>query len=289
VFRFWRNPLLILHVRSSLRPTRAAMVAVLSLVVCGLIAMGCWSGNSGNLREFWAYFYAWLLGTQFALLGVWSASMCGQAVAQERQLKTFDFLKTTRLTTLEMMVGMLLGAPIVAYFIIACTLPITIVAGLIGGIGLAAILGSILLLLIFNLFYSLTALMASMLVEKSSSGAVGFLGLLGNLCFLAFMKGPFKGFAAISVLPAVISLNHLDISLGHLDPTVFGLEVPCIFLTLFLYISLGAWLVLMIVRNLKRDIPEIQPLSRWQCLGLAAFGNLLFYAFLEIHPRTWVF
>ena len=286
MFRFWRNPLLILHVRSSLRPTRAAMVAVLSLVVCGLIAMGCWSGNSGNLREFWAYFYAWLLGTQFALLGVWSASMCGQAVAQERQLKTFDFLKTTRLTTLEMMVGMLLGAPIVAYFIIACTLPITIVAGLIGGIGLAAILGSILLLLIFNLFYSLTALMASMLVEKSSSGAVGFLGLLGNLCFLAFMKGPFKGFAAISVLPAVIFLHHLDISLGHLDPTVFGLEVPCIFLTLFLYISLGAWLVLMIVRNLKRDIPEIQPLSRWQCLGLAAFGNLLFYAFLDTSTLT---
>ena len=119
MFRFWRNPLLILHVRSSLRPARAAMAAVLSLIVCGLIAMGCWSGNSGNVREFWSSFYGWVLGAQFVLLGGWSASMCGHAVAQERQLKTFDFLKTTRLSSAEIMVGMVLGAPIVAYFIIA--------------------------------------------------------------------------------------------------------------------------------------------------------------------------
>ncbi len=287
MFRFWRNPLLILHVRSSLRPARALMAAALSLIVSGLIAMGCWSANSGNVQEFWAHFYGYLLGAQFGLLAVWSASMCGQVVAQERQLKTFDFLKTTRLTAMEIMIGLLLGAPIVAYFFIACTLPITIVAGLIGGIGLGAIIGSIVLLLIFNLFYSLVALTASMLVEKSSSGAVGLLGLLCNLFFLAFMRGPFKGFATISVLPAVISLHHLDISLGHLDPTFFGLEVPCIFLTLALYFSLGAWLVLMIARNLKRDIPEIQPLSRWQCVGLAAFGNFLFYAFLDTSRLTF--
>ena len=39
----------------------------------------------------------------------------------------------------------------------------------------------------------------------------------------------------------------------------------------------------MIVRNLKRDIPQIQLLSRWQCVGLVAFWNLLFYAFLDTH------
>jgi hypothetical protein len=286
VFRFWRNPLLILHVRSSLRPARAAMAAALSLIVCVLIAMGCWSGNSGNLREFWAHFYGYLLGAQFGLLGVWSASMCGQAVAQERQLKTFDFLKTTRLTALEIMVGMVLGAPIVAYFIIACTLPITIVAGLIGGIRPFAILGSVVLLLAFNLFYSLVALLASMLVEKSSSGAVGLLGLLSNLFFLAFADSPFPGFATISVLPAVLSIHHVDVSMGHIHPTVFGFEAPGIVLSLVLYTLLGSWLVLMVVRNLKRDIPEIQPLSRWQCVGLAAFGNLLFYAFLDTSALT---
>ncbi|MGD1102430.1 MAG: hypothetical protein ABSA59_10220 [Terriglobia bacterium] len=281
MLRFWRNPLLILHVRSDLRPARAAMAAAVTLIVCILIAMGCWSANSGNARRFWVEFYAWLLGAQFVLLGAWSAGTCGQAVARERELKTFDFLKTTRLTAAELMVGKLLGVPIVAYFIVACTLPISIVAGLVGGIRPVAVMGSLVLLLAFNLFYSLAALLGSMLVEKSSSGAVGLLGLLANLFFLAFAEGPFKGFTAISVVPALLSLHRIDTDMGHVSPTVFGMGVPCVILTLVLYALLGAWFVLMIVRNLKRDIPQIQLLSRWQCVGLVAFWNLLFYAFLD--------
>ena len=257
------------------------MAAALSLIVCGLIAMGCWSGNSGNAKEFWVSFYGWMLGAQFALLAAWSASMCGQAVAQERQLKTFDFLKTTRLTTAEIMVGMVLGAPIVAYFIVACTLPITVIAGLIGRVRPAAILGSVILLLFFNLFYSLVALLASMLVEKSSSGAVGLLGLLANLLFLGFADGPCPGFAALSVVPALLSLHGAKMDMGHIQMTIFRVEVPCILVSLLLYTLIGAWLVLIIVRDLKRDIPEIQPFSRLQCVALAAFWNLLFYAFLD--------
>jgi ABC-type transport system involved in multi-copper enzyme maturation permease subunit len=281
VLRFWRNPLLILHVRSDLRPARAVTAAVVTLVVCTLIGMGCWSVNSYDPPRFWTEFYGWVLGAQFVLLGVWSAGTCGQAVARERELKTFDFLKTTRLTPAEIMVGKLLGAPIVAYFIVACTLPISIVAGLVGGFRPVAVFGSIVLLLAFNLFYSLVALLGSMLVEKSSSGATGLLGLLANLFFLAFANSPFKGFTAISIVPALFSLYRVDMDLGQVSPTVFGMKVPCIILTLVLYALLGAWLVLMIVRNLKRDLPQIQLLSRWQCVGQVAFWNLLFYAFLD--------
>ena len=220
MLRFWRNPLLILHVRSDLRPARAVAAAAIALVVCLLIAMGCWSANSGTPPRFWTDFYFWLLGCQFVLLGVWSAGTCGQAVARERELKTFDFLKTTRLTPAEIMVGKVLGAPIVAYFLVACTLPISLVAGLVGGVRPVAIFGSIALLLAFNLFYSLAALAGSMLVEKSSSGAIGLLGLLANLLFLAFADSPFKGFTAISIAPALFSLYQVnDIDLSRLSPT----------------------------------------------------------------------
>jgi hypothetical protein len=286
VLRFWRNPLLILHVRADLRPARAVMAAAIALIVCVLIGMGCWSANSGNTTRFLTKFYSWLLGSQYVLLAAWSAATCGQAVAREREMKTFDFLKTTRLTPAELMVGKLLGAPIVAYFVLACTLPISIIVGLIGGIGPVAVFGSIILLLVFNLFYSLAALLASMLVEKSSSGALGLLALSSNLLFLAFADSPFKGFACISVLPAVLSLHNTDVYIMRVAPTVFGLDVPCIVLSLVLYVLLGAWLVLMIVRNIKRDIPETQPLSRWQCVGLVAFWNLLFYAFLDTSTLT---
>src|ERR1019366_4544845 len=106
--------------------------------------------------------------------------------------------------------------------------------------------------------------------------------LLANLLALAFMDGPFKGIAAISVVPALFSLHGLrQFDVGHIAPTVFGKEVPCVILTLVLYVLLGAWFVLMLVRNLKRDLSQIQVLSRWQCVGLIAFWNLLFYAFLD--------
>jgi len=282
VVRFWRNALLTLHVRADLRPTRAAMAAAISLVICFLLAMTIWSADHGKTRDFLPDFYGWLLGSQFVVLGVWSAMACGQAVSRERELKTFDFLKTTRLTAGELLVGKLLGAPIVAYFVVACTLPISIVAGLLGGIRPAAVLGSLALLVVFNLFYSLVAVWGSMLVEKTSAGAVGLLGLLVNGVALGFADGPFKGFAALSVVPAVLSLHGItELGVGTVRPTVFGAEVPCFLLTVLLYVLLGAWFVLMIVRNLKRDLPQIQLLSRWQCVGLVAFWNLQFYAFLD--------
>jgi hypothetical protein len=284
VLRFWRNPLLILHVRSELRPARAAAAAAVTLVVCILIGMGCWSADNGHAQGFFRHFYGWLVACQFVALSAWSAGTCGQAVSREREMKTFDFLRTTRLSAAELLVGKLLGVPMVAYFILACTLPISIVAGLLGGIRPAAVLGSVVLLLAFNLFYSLVALWASMLVEKSSAGSIGLLGLAGNLLALAFTNGSFKGFAAISVLPALFSLHELrQFDMASLSPTVFGVTVPCVILSLVLYVLLGAWFVLMIVRNLKRDLPQIQLLSRWQCVGLVAFCNLLFYAFMDTH------
>ena len=188
MLRFWRNPLLILHLRADLRPAQAAMAAAVSLVVCILIAMGCWSANPGNAQGFWTGLYSWLLGAQFVLLGVWSAAACGQSVARERELKTFDFLKTTRLTAAEIMVGKVLGAPIVVYFIIACTLPISMVAGLVGGIRPVAVLGSIVLLLAFNLFYSLAALLGSMLVSLFVLTAIALQAGICALILLAIHK-----------------------------------------------------------------------------------------------------
>jgi len=284
--RFWRNPLLILHVRSELRPTRAVMAAAITLVVCILMAMGCWSADHSTVYEFCRDLYTWLLTSQFVVLGVWCALACGQAVVRERELKTFDFLKTTRLTAAELLVGKLLGAPILAYFLVGCTLPVSIVAGLVGGVRPAAVLGSVVLLLGFNFFYSLVALWGSMLVEKANAGAVGILGLLVNLIALPFAHSAFPGFAALSVVPALFSLHRLkDFDVGNVAPTVFGVEVPLFVLSLVLYALVGAWFVLMIVRNLKRDLPQIQLLSRWQGVGLVAFWNLLFYAFLNPH---WV-
>jgi hypothetical protein len=95
--KFWENPEFIRHVRADLRGPRAITMATVTLVICGLVGMSCWS-SAKDLNEFFRIFHFWLVGIQFTVLGIWCASACGQAISRERELKTFDFLRTTRLT-----------------------------------------------------------------------------------------------------------------------------------------------------------------------------------------------
>jgi len=62
---------------------------------------------------------------------------------------------------------------------------------------------------------------------------------------------------------------------------LFGSGVPWLLMTILLYITFGAWLVLMLLRNLKKDVNEMQLLSHWQAVGCCAFLNFVLYALLD--------
>jgi hypothetical protein len=169
--------------------------------------------------------------------------------------------------------------------VIACTVPVSILSGLLGGFGPGAVLGTYLLLAVFALFFGLVALWCSMLVEKSNAGAIGLAALLLNGVALRFSETAFAGLSGLSIVPAVLSLHGFrDLSITRVTPTVFGLQAPFLLVSIGLYTALGAWFVLMLVRNFKKEREQVRLLSRWQAVGLAAFLNLLFYAFLD--PRS---
>ncbi len=279
--QFWRNPELVRHARADLRPARALMTGLLVLVICLLPALACWSAEPDNFRLFSRLFYSWLLGMQFAVMSFWCASACGQALSRERELKTFDFLKTTRLTAGELLLGKLLGAPILAYFSLACLLPISLLAGIFGGYPLRVLFWTYLLLLALMLFLGLIGLWISLLREKSS-GVVGAVGLLPVSLTFGLAYSSFPGAGAISILPALFSLYGMDREIASVTPKLFGMPSSFPFLTLFLYAAFGAWLVLMLTRNFKKDLEQVRLLSRWQALGFAIFLNALFYGFLDM-------
>lgn len=278
---FWRNPEFVRHVRAELRPARALTAAALVVVVCTLVGLVCWSSERNHIREFLRLFYAWLVGIQYVMLGFWCASACGQAIARERELKTYDFLKTTRLTAAELMIGKLLGAPVLAYFAAGCSVLVSLVAGVLGGYTAGVLLWNYVLLVVFVLFVGVVGLWSSMLVEKSSAGAVGILGLIIVTMTFGLAESPFPGFGAISVVPAALSLHGMKEGIAGTRCTLFGAPVSFLTLTLLLYVTMGAWFALMLIRNLKKDREQIHLLSRWQAVGLAAYFNLLFYAFLD--------
>jgi len=110
------------------------------VLMCVLLGIACWSfeqaqldrgqrAEQGFARDTWLLLYYWLMGLQGVALTVWALSSCAQSVSAKRDHKTWEFQRTTGLTAAELLVGKLMGEPILVYFAVACAAPITLIAG----------------------------------------------------------------------------------------------------------------------------------------------------------------
>ena len=309
---FWTNPEFVRHRRAELRPVRAITVATVVAVLCVLLGLACWSYQANLLenarrgaeayataawnerlehmqqdfaRNTWLLFYRWLVGLQGVALTFWTLFSCAQSVSGERDRKTWDFQRTTRLTSAEILIGKIFGEPILIYFAVLCAAPVTLIAGLAGGLSFGSVISVFVFLAVTSLFLGLGGMWLSTLLESRTRGV----GLIGALALYGLTLGAYgmrdsglPGLAAMSPLTGIIDLI-VGKSSGpfRFVPVLFGHEVPWLLMNVLLCGSFSAWLALMLVRNLKRDYPEIRPLSRWQAIACAAFLNFLIYALLS--------
>ncbi|HSS95754.1 MAG TPA: ABC transporter permease [Terriglobales bacterium] len=309
MLKFWQNPEFVRHLRSELRRTRALSVLAVIIVLCILAGLGCWAQRDNfmsNVRasardtghptpaqlelmeqrnpvEFWQLYYRTLMTGQLGILSFWVLFACAQSVSGERERKTWDFQRTTRLSPTELLIGKLLGEPILAYFIVLCCIPISVFAGLRGEIGFLHVVYAYTLVFSSALFVGLLGIWLSSMFESRSRG-VGVIGALGLYALISiatsFSDTMFPGIAALSPFTGLDNLLGYS-KMGPLAPTLFSLEIPWVAMSLLLYISFGSWFVVMILRNLKRDPDELRMLSRWQVVGCVAFLNFLAYGLLN--------
>ena len=300
LWKFWQNPEFIRHCRSELRRSRTTTVALVVLFVCALTILSCWASEKAQIAlrpESISLFerptiavatavksYYPLMLMQFGVLTFWSLLSCVQAISRERERGTWDFQRTTRLASSELMVGKLLGEPVLAYFIFLCALPVTLVVGLVAGVALLNILLADFVILIGALFIGIAGLWVSSLFENKSRGV----SLIGGLAMYGLFLGstgmtesPFSGLGGFSPLTTFLPLTGRVPVLSR--PMLFGGQVPWLFMTLLLYLTFGGWVVLMLLRNIKKDVGEIRLLSNWQAVGFCAFLNFVFYALFD--PR----
>ena len=308
--RFWSNPEFIRHRRAELRPTRAITVGAVVLLLCVLIGLACWSSQQHQLlnlqqaaeqygtdawkdrlnvlqdnfvRQTSLVFFRWLVGLQAIALTFWTLFSCAQSVSGERDRKTWDFQRTTRLTSAEILIGKLLGEPVLVYFAVLCAAPVTLISGLAAGLSLGTVLSIFVFLVAISIFLGLGGMWLSTLLESRTRavGLIAALALYGfTLGFYNFRDSGLPGLAAMSPLTGI--LNALgETGPMKISPVLFNHPVSWLLMTLLLCSSFGAWLWLMLVRNLKRDYPEIRPLSRWEAVGCAAFLNFMIYALLS--------
>lgn len=308
--RFWSNPEFIRHRRAELRPTRAITVGAVVLLLCVLIGLACWSSQQHQLlnlqqaaeqygtdawkdrlnvlqdnfvRQTSLVFFRWLVGLQAIALTFWTLFSCAQSVSGERDRKTWDFQRTTRLTSAEILIGKLLGEPVLVYFAVLCAAPVTLISGPAAGLSLGTVLSIFVFLVAISIFLGLGGMWLSTLLESRTRavGLIAALALYGfTLGFYNFRDSGLPGLAAMSPLTGILD------ALGEsgrmkISPVLFNHPVSWLLMTFLLCGSFGTWLWLMLVRNLKRDYPEIRPLSRWEAVGCAAFLNFLIYALLS--------
>lgn len=315
MLRIWTNPEFVRHRRAELRPVRAITVAAVVIVICVLLGLACWSHVQSQIEaarlgletfgtpawqhrlddlqrdastKTWLLFYRWLLGLQGIALTFWTLFSCAQSISGERDRKTWDFQRVTRLTPSEILIGKLLGEPVLLYFAVLCATPITLIAGLAGGLSFATVISILIFLVVVSIFLGLGGTWLSTLLESRTRGVglIGVLGLYGlTLGAFGLFDSGLPGLAAISPLAGIIDLFGAAPNpfLRH-RPVLFGHEIPWLLMSILLCGSLSAWLALMLIRNLKRDYPEIRPLSRWQAVGCAAYLNFLIYALLKPVP-----
>jgi hypothetical protein len=313
--KIWSNPEFARHRHAELRPVRAITVGAVVLVLCVLVGLACWSSQQQMVeglrrgaefygtdswtrrlaqaeqdfsRTTWLLFYRWLIGMQGAALTFWTLFSCAQSVSGERDRKTWDFQRVTRLTPAEILIGKLLGEPVLVYFAVLCAAPVTLIAGLAGGLSFGMVISVFAVLALTSLFLGLGGMWLSTLLESRTRGV----GLISALALYGLTLGArgletsgLPGLAALSPLTVLFALTKPGDTLGGighpLQPVLFGHEVPWLLMCVLLCGSFSAWLAVMLVRNLKRDYQEIRPLSRWQAVGCAAFLNFLIYALLK--------
>ena len=297
----WRNPELLRHVRADLRPARMISVAGVAVLICILIVLlFYYAGDeprSSTTRELNGGIYVAILSLQALALCLWCLSSCSQAIASERVLKTFDFLRTTRLTSWELLLGLIFGAPVTAYFVVACTLPLSLLFGLAAGIPVVAIAATYLMLLLVAVVLSLIALTISLMTDRPRAGEIILLLLLiaGPVSSVSFGLGTdsrFPGLTAIAVVFGLLPLYHVtppNISGPGSRPLIevpfFGIQVPSLLVSIILYVSAAAWFLLVLSRNLKKDQEDTRLLSRWQAVGFTVYVNMLVFALLDLRPR----
>ncbi len=274
----FRNPEFLRHARAQLRPVRALSAGLVALALVLLTGLICWAGADPGERA--AVFFRALFLAQGAVLLLWTVSDCGQAIAREREQKTFDFVKTTALTPAEIIAGKLFGAPVLGYFVVACTLPFSLAAALIGRLPFLQVLLGYGLVLVQVVFWSLVALWLSMLADRG----VGVVAALVPLLIVMIAAGTADAqtvFGGLASLCVPVLLGPLFGLAAPPAPVFFGWRIPLALLNVFIHGSLGAWFALMLVRNVKKDAGQRRMLSNGQSVGLAVWLNVLFYACLN--------
>lgn len=261
----WDNALFLRCRYERMRPYAVATGLLLTVLVISLICIGCYTNresfaDTANstpvswLSALW-YFLAIAHGIVLLLLGTGNAI---KTAWQERTLGTLEFHRASPTPRLEQALGLILGAPIMEWFLVLCTMPLVFVITLLSDISLvqcgffyAALFLNAFLLHTCAVLFALTAAPH----KKQPSGLV-LLFAAGYLLPGLFML-QLSCIYHLSFVPAYEYISnivwHPNVSAGStgLLHTFFGIRMPFLLLQSIVQAPLIAFLIAGITRKIN--------------------------------------
>ena len=287
----WSNPELLRNARIQLRPGRAIAAAI----ICAAISLTIWYSFQARplvgfplVNESIRMLNAILQLQVFVLLiggGIYELL----SVHREKELNTFDYQRVTRLSSFELGMGKLFGAPILTYFIVLCFMPIAIFAAVLGHAPIVLVVEAYVILLVGCIAFHILALLISTTLGRgvSAIAVLPFLVVVAftSVDFFASQNTPLSASASTWTVhqlnPFAASAMFEAYAPQVVSDLFFGASVPHFAVLMVIYVTLIAWFLLAIVRNLKRDPAVYELYSPLQAFAFAIYLNVLMLGFFN--------
>jgi hypothetical protein len=258
------NPQLFRELKSRLKPESIGISVAISLSgqILSLMAFG---NHLTDLtpREWQSWFwinFMWLSGVGIFALLVPGTYLLISDLSQEQEKGTLNVLRLTPQSAKNILIGKLLGVPILLYIVVLLALPLHIFSGLAAGISLISILGFYAVLISSCIFfYSLALLFALFPIGKGNVGNVkaGLFGLI--LTFALFINStltagssftassPFNWIACFTpwafVQASIVSQKYFDYDGIAANMIWYNLPIAksAIAMAIFLIVNYSLW------------------------------------------------
>ncbi len=209
-----RNPQLLRELRGRFQP-RSVLVTIGIVVVAQLLLLSFFAamlpgadkhsdyclgaaraGCRTDWRSWWAAIFAVLTGILPYALYVPGAYALVNDIAQETQKGTLNFLRLSPRSSQNILLGKLLGVPILGYFSFLLLLPLHLISGLLGGVSI----GTSISLYLTTLIWAALLFTASMFAGFSGGAQTRTLGISGASGIGAVALIVFAGVPGIGLL-----------------------------------------------------------------------------------------
>lgn len=298
------NPVVMRAVKGRLRGVRAVLWPGTALFIAvGILLMILYMLQENVISSartaFHIYFWV-VVCIDLVVLVLISAVNTATHFARERDQRTLEFLRISRLSSMGITLGHLMGGLAVPLILAGVTLPLVVLGASIAGISPRDILEAVVLVGVYALFASSFALAVGMTVKKSTTAGgaaaapIVFFGLFGT--GWASFQGSWwvRCFAFVSPGNFLIPMITDDLPFGPPRPTIplYGIGVDSFQFNMGVLVFLSLLLIVGVSRKVERETRSfLSPLQAFvvvSILGLV-LGGLAYSAVDEAVAYTPTF